>query len=104
MSADALDPIRARLAAVTDQGMLPWRRVTTSDGAGTGVIDSAGSVIGYGTGIPAAALLANAPADMAHLLAVIDRAEKLAKHLDGLAPGDQHYAKLIRAVISGEGA
>lgn len=100
----ALDQIRERLTAVTDQGMLPWRRVTTSDGAGTGVIDNAGSVIGYGTGVPAAALLANAPADMAQLLGIVDRVESLAKYLDGLAPGDQHYAKLIRAAVTGDGA
>ena len=35
--------------------------------------------------------------------AALDRAESLAKYLDGLADGDKHYAKLIRAAITKEG-
>ena len=34
----------------------------------------------------------------------LDRVADLAKYLDGLAPGDQHYAKLIRAAVTGDGA
>ena len=36
-------------------------------------------------------------------LSAMDRVEGVAKYLDGLAPGDQHYARLIRKAITGEG-
>lgn len=58
-----------------------------------------------------AEFIAHSPSDVAYLLAelrkrdeALDRVEALAKYLDGLAPGDQHYAKLIRAAVTGDGA
>lgn len=49
-----------------------------------------------------AAFIAAAPSTVTQLLAIIERVEKLAKYLDGLADGDKHYAKLIRVAITGE--
>ena len=58
-----------------------------------------------------AVFIAHAPQDITDLLdlarkqqAAIDRVESLAKYLDSLADGDKHYARLIRAAITGEGA
>ena len=41
--------------------------------------------------------------DRERLLGIVDRLEVLARNLDRLAPGDQHYAGLIRAAITGGG-
>jgi len=38
--------------------------------------------------------------DRARLLAALDAVEDLAKYLDTLAPGDKHYAALIRAAVT----
>lgn len=82
-----LAPIRERLNAVTEKALLPWRRVQSSTGDGTGVIDSAGSVIGYGTSNADAELLAHAPTDQARLLAAIDGVTALHKPSRGKVAG-----------------
>ena len=60
---------------------------------------------------PDAEFIAHSPSDVAYLLAelrkrdeALARVEDLAKYLDTLAPGDHHYAKLIRAAVTGDGA
>lgn len=96
----APDQIRERLEAATIFHPVPHRAVINTAGDRHGVVDSSGSVVTMDPPA-AAAFYANAPTDIAHLLGIVDQVESLAKYLDGLAPGDQHYAKLIRAAITG---
>jgi hypothetical protein len=41
----------------------------------------------------------HAPQDRKRLLAALDAVEDIAKYLDTLAPGDQHYGNLFRAAM-----
>jgi hypothetical protein len=47
-----------------------------------------------------AEFIAHAPADMAALLRAVDAVQHVAKYLDGLADGDQHYAALFRNAVT----
>ena len=47
-----------------------------------------------------APLIANAPTDIARMLAALDAAERECRYLDTLADGDRHYAASFRRVIA----
>lgn len=105
----AADPrvgeIEARLAAATKLGEWETRdnAVVIYDPNGYGAYCLISTTDTKGD----AEFIANAPADVAYLLtqlrardAKLARVEALVKYLDTLAPGDKHYASLIRAAVA----
>ena len=91
-----LDGIKARTEAVSVDGLLPWRRVQSTDGTGTGVLNSSGSVIGYATGTDAAELLAHAPKDLTRLTAAVEAVLLLASKWEARGEHDMAYSKTVQ--------
>jgi hypothetical protein len=95
---DRLTQIEDRLKEGTAYRPAPHRPVVNTAGDRHGVVDSSGCVVDMCS--PAAAeFYAAAPTDMAALLGAVKEVRELANYLDTLAPGDQHYAGLIRSAI-----
>jgi hypothetical protein len=65
----------------------------------TGLVRSHNEKHAMDDGAADAEFIAAAPTDMRALLNAVKEVRELANYLDTLAPGDQHYAKLIRAAI-----
>jgi hypothetical protein len=95
---DRLSEIEGRLRAATPG---PWWTPSyiapAEVFAGTGLADD--TCVAEGMYKHDAEFIANAPTDIAALLGAVKEVRELANYLDTLAPGDQHYAKLIRAAI-----
>lgn len=95
---DLLAPIRERVEAATSLG--EWETTRANDVviyAPNGF--GAYHLVAHADSKEDAAFIAAARTDIPRLLAALDAVEDLAKYLDTLAEGDQHYANLFRAAM-----
>ena len=101
MTAVDLSAIRAQLAGITKLGEWETRgnAVVIYDPNGYGAY----CLIATTDTKEDAAFIAAAPSTVAGLLGIVERVEALATYLETLADGDKHYARAIRAAITGEG-
>ncbi|MFB9403600.1 hypothetical protein [Pseudarthrobacter polychromogenes] len=105
-TAQVLDSIKARLQAAVPDPRTEWAELTDPGDRTTApawIVDADDIEIRLPSTYKAgriAALIANAPTDIARLVAAVEAVEGRCRDLDQLADGDRHYSRLFRAALA----